>query len=150
LEVSISPEDMAEQAKEVFKKVFPHSFINASVGKLGEPSVLLKIALGTDKSEFSNGIIQNDPMHTVIMIDGWNRDGSTRDKFTVENNSNSGLTVKASPENKMYAFERIKIWRKFSGDKAKVLSGLEKYFVKVKEAIKENLDRLPEYAKDKI
>jgi hypothetical protein len=139
-------EAFAKKVKETYESVFPKSYIGVSVGKLGEPSVLLKIALG-QKGEYTNGIIQNDPMHQVIQIEGWNKDGSRRDSFSASNSS-KGLMVKSSDPK--YAFESIKVWRAFKGDEKKILDGLKKYFEKLKATAKENLDKLPEYVADKV
>jgi hypothetical protein len=143
-------EDVQSAVKEAFLKVFPKSGITVQISKLGEPSLVIRYILASDSKECSNGIIQNDPMFTVIQIDAWNKDGSFKGKYKVENDSNSGFSVKAPPESRM-AFERVKFWRNFTvPSKDKLITNLTKYFDKLKSGIADNLDRLPEYAKDKI
>lgn len=144
-----SPENMVTAIKTSFLKHFPDSFISISATSGSDVIVIMKLALGKNNSEYLNGIVQNDPMHTVISVTGWDKDRKPTSKMRVENSSNYGLMLKA-PAGSWKSYESLKLWRNFTCAPEKVVPTLDKYFAKLKEAVKNNLDRLPEYAKNKI
>jgi hypothetical protein len=75
--ISITNTDMAKLVETAIQKSFPNSFIKVETkGPLGSTDVWVRFALGKDKSEWENGIIQNDPLHMIFRIEGWDDDKS--------------------------------------------------------------------------
>jgi len=128
------------------KKQFPKSFVAARASTNLGSSIHLQFALGKDKSEWSNGIIQNDALFHSWMI-GWNSftEGHfIKDKIEAELSVGGGLKV--NPDEGSYmAFGRVKIgWRKKTASPDKLITYFGNYFKKVKKVLKDNVDRLPD------
>jgi hypothetical protein len=145
--------ELSQDIKDEILKVFPKSFVKSKfTDNLGK-SITVWFALGKDKSEFSNAIIDNDPCYTIVHI-WFNKDNS----MTIENSS-MGFSVRTKPpEGSFYAFDKVKVgWRKSKvkeGDTKKVLSVFKKNFTKMKDALKKVLSDGtaidPELIKSKI
>lgn len=70
IETLLDAQDIAFDLENKLKAVFPNSFVTAKGAKgLGnEFYVALHFALGLDRSEWQNGIIQNDPAYSILFI----------------------------------------------------------------------------------
>lgn len=82
-----------------WNQVFPKSAISCQKACFGENDYYFKGRLGKDKSEFANGIIDNDPLNYM---------------FNVENNTykeyNNSLRIAPTPEEGKYlAYGRSKL-----------------------------------------
>lgn len=126
------------------KKIFPRSFVQIYSGKNLGSSITFRFALGKDKSEWQNGIIQNDPLFHLWMI-GWESfvdDAFTKDKIPAELSVGGSLTI--TPEEGSYMAQgRAKIgWRKKTLPPDKLIKGFSDYFKKVKKVLKDNQDKL--------
>ena len=55
--------------------LFPRSYINVRFTKNILPSIVVSFAIGKDNTEWSNGIINNDPFHQIFHIFGFNKNG---------------------------------------------------------------------------
>ena len=96
----IENEQFIEQVKRVFIKHFPDSYINFRKLVLGG-GMSVTIALGKDKTEWTNGIFNNDPMCN---------------HFFIHDNENGGYSLEASlsigslnPKEKYYAMSSEKV-----------------------------------------
>jgi hypothetical protein len=143
---SMTAKELATEMEKTVLKVFPKSYARASYQlNLGE-SISLTFALAKDKSELGNGIIHNDPAHTIFMIqDGLGRDNDIVGKLIIERILGSGFSVKPS-EGSYMAMERHKVgFRKTTGDSKKILASLKKYFEKLKVELKANESNIYNY-----
>lgn len=125
------------------KNLFPNSAVKVSGGSgIGSDSIFITFTIGKDKSEWSNGISQNDPMYHSIIIHGIvGPDGNINDGKFQTDAGIARLSVK--PEEGSYmAFDNIKTgWRKFSLPADKIPARLDKYFKNLKKLAKDNIDR---------
>lgn len=96
----IENEQFIEQVKQVFHKHFTDSFINFRKLALGG-GMSVTIALGKDKTEWTNGIFNNDPMCNHIFIHEDKNGG-----FTLEASLSIGSLV---PKEKYYAMSSEKV-----------------------------------------
>jgi hypothetical protein len=151
----VSAEDFVTQIEDVIKKIFPKSFVQVRYStSLGHKSIFIQFALGKDKSEWANGIIQNDPLHHQIWIYGIKDDGTLMDKVKMEAHSGGRLILKENDESG-FRSKVVKIgFRSMTGTPEKILKGIGNYFTKAKKVFKEYQDRLrdlPEdFPKDKV
>ena len=133
-EVSVT-DFVSSVAKEI-KKIFPKSFVQVTASRLGS-GIIIRFAIGKDKSEWANGIIQNDPLHTIFFIDGFDKDSNTTDKMELSGERSDILSLHTVDGN------RIKIpFRKVKGNSIKMLAGVKKQFTKIKDVVKSNLNNL--------
>lgn len=126
----------ADEVRKLYRKYFPKSFIEVDYRTSLSPHITARIALGKDKTEWSNGIVHNDPMHTIFMIEFEGSSALVGDGgMKVERISGGGLLGTN--------YERIKVpFRKTSGDRKQILTTLERYFDRLKDAVKANADNL--------
>jgi hypothetical protein len=126
------------------KKIFPKSYIEVRASTNLGASISLRFALGKDKSEWQNGIIQNDPLFHAFMI-GWNSftEGHfIKDKIEAELSVGGGLKVDPAAGSHM-AYDRVKIgWRKKTAPPDKMVKAIGDYFKKVKQVLMSNKDRI--------
>jgi hypothetical protein len=132
------------------RKIFPKSFVQIYASTNLGASITFKFALGKDKSEWANGIIQNDPLFHTWMI-GWN--SFTEGHFIkdkIEADLSVGGSLKIKPEEGSYlAFGRVKIgWRKKTATPDKIIQHFENYFKKMQQVLKSNKDKLPDEDKN--
>ena len=142
-----SPEDMATQIEKMIKGYFPKSFANVkAVSNLGK-SINITSALGSGKSEWANGIFQNDPAITSIMIHRPSNDENFMDEKMQAEGLQTSLTI--SPTKQYMAYGSLKTgWRKKSGNPEVIFKHVENHFKKLKSTIKDNLDKMtPEHRK---
>lgn len=137
---------MGDEIKKLFHKHFPHSYFDIDAEK---ESLTVKFALGKDKTEWSHGYVENDPMYNIVYIDGF-VDGVAKDTLKTENLKKGWLFV-APKDTNNHGREKIVTWRaNFSASPEKTISNLDKFFIKLHDTVKQNLDRLPPLAKSKI
>lgn len=146
-EISGNAYDLAAEIEKTIRKHFPNSFISVYFNSNIHPSISIRFTIGKDKSEWANGIIQNDPLWQVLMISsGINRNGDIVGKLSLERISGGSFAIKPEPGSHL-AFGRHKVpFRKVSGDSRKIISGVDKYFSKVKSELKKSIDKF--YDKD--
>lgn len=140
-------DEFVKKLEATVKKIFPKSFIQVYASTNLGSSITFKFALGKDKSEWNNGIIQNDPLFHVWMI-GWNSftDGHfIKDKIEAELSVGGSLAVR--PEEGSYMAQgRAKIgWRKKTAPPDKIIQHFDGYFKKMKKVLKDNKDNLLDY-----
>jgi hypothetical protein len=132
---------LSEKIEDVFYKHFPKSFIISEFKSNIYPSIWIQIALGAGKSEFNNGIINNDPIYTTISIDGMEKDGSINRPLKMESSMKFGVMIKS--EDPMYVFQTIKVpFRKTTGTPEKILVALDRAFSRLYDAVKANADKV--------
>lgn len=120
-----------------FYKNFPKSVCVAVVSNSLGTCLYVKFTLGSGAEEFTNKIIQNDPMYQVITVDGLTRDGGYSDKLEIS--GGSGIDVKHP--NPAYYCTRVKVFRKSTVDSPeKVAKKLNDYFAKLKDVVVERAD----------
>ncbi len=135
-----SPADeLAKEIENIIKKHFPNSLTFAKFSNNLYPSIRLTFALGKDKSQWSNGIIHNDPAHHVFIIEGFDKEGNLGEKIAIEGHIGSGVYTKPNASGKVTI-----PFRKKTGKPELVKKHIDAYFAKLKEAAKQ-ID--PEYVK---
>ena len=145
-----APTIMAEEIKQSFLKIFPHSHFgyvaDTKPRQSYSNSLIFEIALGKDKTEFPNGYVENDPMGTKFIIRGFNDDDTPSGKIEVKNLTNYGIYTKPAPDSHL-ALGKVKVWNgAFTVPADKVVPRLTKYFLALKDAVKANIDNFPNYA----
>lgn len=139
-------DDFVLQLDSAIRKIFPKSYIevrkSTSLGK----SISVRFTLGKDKSEWTNGIIQNDVLFSSWMV-GWNSfdDEGNFIKDKIEADISTGGSLKIVPgEGSRMAFDRAKIgWRKKTASPDKIIQHFANYFKKAKKVLKDNKDKIP-------
>lgn len=127
-----------EKIKIYFYSAFPDSYISISKPAISKDGLNVSIALGKDKSEFQNGIIQNDPIHTHFFIHENEGEYSLEAKISISS---------LKPDNSYMAMSSQKIRTrklKFTNEQknlAKAAKKLDEYFYKIKDALTENADK---------
>ena len=125
--------------EDAYHRYLPNSYIRARFNSnLGE-SISITTMLAASTDECSNHICQNDPIYGTFFIHGL-KDGKLPATFTVEGGYGGTLYVK-DPTGHL-AYNRIRIYRKVSGDAARVLAGMTKFFEKLAATIKTNIDNI--------
>lgn len=139
----ITVESFLKEMETAIKKSFPNSYININASTNLGSSIHLTFALGKDRSEWENGIIENDVLFHRFMI-GYNSftEGTfIKDKIEAEAIVGGSLTVE--PPNSMYALGRVKTgWRKKTATPEKMVKAFENYFKKVKQVLKDNVKNM--------
>ena len=139
-------QEIIDVVNKTWKKAFPKSFVSATKGVLsGDGFAIATFTLGKDKSEWENGISENDPLSLTMVFE--NKSGEIITEF-------SANSLSISPDNPYMAFGRKKInVRKF---RTKDLKALEKKltmaFGRVKDTVKDALakDEFSVYREDRI
>jgi hypothetical protein len=119
---------LATEIENTIKKYFPESFVRAKFGTDISPSIAIKFAIGKDKSEWSNGIIHNDPAHTSILVWGFDKDGNQKSDLTMSSGTAGYSNWKTKTKDRCG-------WRdiKKGGTATKVLKALDNHFSKLKD-----------------
>lgn len=135
-------DDLTKEVKKTFEKYFPDSFIRVSYSSSFSKSISIRFALGKDNSEFNNKIIENDPMYSLAFIwfDSKSVDeaGNIVGPMVLESSVGKGLAWNG-PD----GFNRIKVpFRKTTGDVDKIMKALNRYFGRLKDAVKANADSI--------
>ena len=138
-------EKLASDIKKAFKKHFPKSLMFAEYKSgISGHVINIRYTLGSGKSEYNNGIWQNDPIASSLFIYGFDRKGSgvqVDPKLVAE--MVMGGTVSVNATESHYAFGSVKVWRKISSKSPNdMLKSLDKYFAKLKQTVKDNADNM--------
>ena len=73
----MTQQEIAEFIQTELSKLFPDSGVQVAVRKLiGDPTIVVQYSAGRDRSEWINGIIENDRGYSVFLLQV-NKDGST-------------------------------------------------------------------------
>lgn len=131
--------DFAKELENSVKSVFPDSYVQVRPSK---DSVTLFFRLGKDKTEWKNGIEENDvAIHNIHYF--IQRDNT----FSAESNYGS-ISVKP-PVGSHYAYGRVRTgWRNFKADQANCVRKTTDYFKKLKNIIKDNISNMVDYDAD--
>jgi hypothetical protein len=145
-----TPDELAQALEDTVKKIFPKSFVLADFTTRLGASITLRFLLGKDKSEWSNGIPENDPLKQSLSIwlDKTPATDSLPEKVTIENHGGS-MTIKPQ-EGSRNAYDRIKLpWRKKTDTPEKIVAHVKTYFERVMKIYKDNKDQVPGPAANK-
>ena len=66
--------DFASTLENKIRKIFPKSGVKVEYSTNLYASITVHFTLGKDRSEYQSGIVHNDPVHTMITIDGDKKD----------------------------------------------------------------------------
>lgn len=133
----LSNKEFAKSVEAEFRSRFPNSFIEVSTeGALGSKDVTVWFAFGKDRSEWINGIIDNDPLRVIIDFGHFdNKDGLlVGDKVKV-NMLRGRTTVDFDNEDpdRPHLLRSIDHgWKNFTAKPATVLSKLGAYLDRIK------------------
>lgn len=140
-EEEFTPEQVKEHAQDISNKIiaiwkglFPTAGATArgsSLNGRGKPqTTFINLTLGREKSEFVNGIIENDPLKLRISIDTHPK----IEKIAIEYDRDS---VNITPENKYMAFgnHRFKLRKQMAKDEKSLLAKVKKDLTKVKSEL---------------
>ncbi len=113
-------------------KVLPKSKLVLFKGGLSSSYMIFTGTLGNTKTEYQNGISQNDPLHLSFNVD------ISKTPLTIEWSNNS---LSINPDNKYHAFSSKKLKMRKTKTKSLVdfASKMEKAFIKVREEVKKSL-----------
>jgi hypothetical protein len=144
-DVSMTANELAEKIKLAIKEVFPNSYVVSKFSTSFYPSIHVKFTLGKDQTEWSNGIIDNDPMIHDFTIDAegreLNSDGTLPEKVTID--THRGGSISTAPTEKYMAYGRLKLgFRKKTDSPEKIVDYIKKYFSRAKEIIKQNIEKM--------
>lgn len=143
-ESTLTPQDFCDQFTVLFKKLFPHSAVGAKVTKNLGTSIYISFTLGKDKSEYSNGILQNDPMLHGIWVYGLTPEGDAFKSIVELSPSQGGLAVKYRPDPKdrfPMSMTHLKTGlRKKSGTAEDCLKALLQWLPKLRDLVRANAD----------
>jgi hypothetical protein len=126
----VTGNELADQITATIKKHFPNSGVNVKFSSGIANSITGHFAIGKDKSEWANGIIHNDPAHTIFHVYGFDKDG----------NQKGGLELTGS----IYGYNNYSTkvkdkagWRniKSGGSASTVIKALDKYFSNLKSVV---------------
>ena len=140
-------EPFAKKIESTIKSIFPKSHVEVLIkSPLGDFEIYITFAIG-NKSDWNNGLVQNDPMYLQINIDGFNDNGSIPSKLYYQVFTGGSLHVKpdeSEPRHLRKAYGSVKVIKraKAYGPANKVLQKLEKDFKDIKTAIKSNLNNM--------
>jgi hypothetical protein len=141
----ISAVDFMAKIDSTIKSIFPDSYIVVNSRALGGDSIMIKFALGKDRSEWENEIIENDPIYNIYwMHDSIDKTtGNMKPTFAIESNMTS-ISLKNFAG-------RIKTgWMKKTGTPEKILEHIKKHFTKIKDLAKQNKDKLEPIIQHKL
>jgi|GEM_PF-1998746 len=133
--------ETANLIEKSYRKYFPKGMFYSKKLALGGSGFSFTIGLIGDKKDLPNGIEHNDPMRHVFMVNS--RDG------VFEVTSPSGNLSVNPPEKSFMAMGSVKTkFRKLKGDEKKIVAGMDRFFSKLKNTVKDNKDNI--YGADKI
>jgi len=138
--------DLASMLQKEILHIFPHSGVIAKFSANLYPSITVWFMLAKDRSETSNGIVQNDIAYQTLSIHGRgseiDKEGTLPNVLTIENNSNA-FTVK--PTVAYMAYSHITVpFRKTSGSPEKIIEYTKKYFMLFKKMLQDHRSDIPE------
>jgi hypothetical protein len=135
--------DLVTEIESTIKKICPDSYLSVKFSNSLYPNITIVFAMGKDKTEWSNGIIHNDPCHTILSVDGMSKDGEFKDTLTTERILGGGVY------DSEYGSHKIPFRKKTvkSEQYQKIIDVISDYFKKVKTTYNE---LYPESKKSKI
>jgi hypothetical protein len=141
---------MAEDIGKILKKEFPKSYVSVEFDTHFVPDITVRIMLGKDRSEWANGIWQNDRLGHTSIITGFDDDGNfTGDKVDVRLVSGGHWTIDEAPQH--MAFGRLKIgWRNFKAKPDQVAKKYAEFAKKTKKIALDNLDKFKPEIQDML
>ena len=134
-----------EAVKEKWNKHFPNSLCICNFENSLYHSISIKCLIAGDKSEFANGIMQNDMLHVSFSID------TDKGEFDKEITANSELLPNlvltcwhrnylTVPTDKFLCYSSKQLpFRKTKGDAEKILFTLDKFFAMVHNELQQDL-----------
>jgi hypothetical protein len=125
---------MVENIKETITNIFPNSYVHVKYDTNICPSIVVRFALGKDKSEWKNGIIENDNGYTIICIFDFDKEGNIPDTGLTMNSNVHGYRKDLG---KLGYTHRKCGWRnaKKGISPYKMLKSIEKYFLTMQESL---------------
>jgi hypothetical protein len=137
-EGELTQDDFLVNTEKDFKKEFPNGFFHGiKQNDFGKDYITISLGLIGDKNDVANGIRNNDPMNTTIIIH-CNDDCSNNEMKSLI----SGLYVKPE-EGSFLAMKHIKTGlRKTKGDLNKLQKSLKNYYAKMKKTVKNNKENI--------
>lgn len=140
-EAEQNAQTMEKDIEKIIKKYFPKSYVDVYFSKNLLPHITIVFAIG-QKKDWSNGIFENDPMSTKMMITGGFNDDGTLSGDPMEFEKIMGKLYLKSTD-KFYAYDSVKLpVRKKKGDYNSILKAVDSSFAKMKQLVKSNLDKL--------
>lgn len=135
----MSVEEIVAKIKQVIEKHFSDSLIQVKFSTDILPSIDIGFTLGKNKSEYSNGIHNNDPLHHSFSIYGFEKNGDYKTLSLEDVIKN--FTIKPE-EGSYYAYGRVKTpFRKLkTDDPNKIIKAIDIYFSKLAKLVKDNED----------
>lgn len=139
-------DEYVSELESVIKKHFPKSYVRVEYTNNISPSITITFAVGR-KSDWTNGIFQNDPVSDRIFITGFNKDNTLKDNQTLSNKY-AGSYVIAPEEGSYMAYRKVKgLLRKATGSPEKIVKAVDSYYGKLKASMKSNIDKFsPEHS----
>jgi hypothetical protein len=108
-----------------FKKQFPNSYIETWHSKRFSETYNIHFSLGKDKTEYSHGIFENDPMAHKLLV-------------FFQDNENKPLSLESGGGLSDKNYKTLTRIRKKQGTEEQILKHLDKYFIELKRLVIEN------------
>ncbi|WP_298751858.1 hypothetical protein [uncultured Arcobacter sp.] len=128
------PDAYMAEIEKIGYKYFPKSKVSLSTGTLGSSDVYVRLLLGKDKTEWANGIFNNDPMslHFAVRL--------TSKGYVIEFLANS---MYITPTDKHLAFGRkkINVRKSTSKDSKALMKNIDKVFKVAKDTVKDAISK---------
>lgn len=120
--------EMADALEKAVRKHFPKSFLSVKIrGVLGGSDPVLQFTLGKGKADWPNGIINNDPIHTMIFFNGFNREGMLlKGKVQADMSQGDTFRINGQPQVKFK-------WRNATATPESIVKKVDQYFGKIKK-----------------
>ena len=133
-------QEFVPMIEKTIKKHFPKSFIAVSFKNHLTSHIGITFTVGS-KSDWSNGIWQNDISATSMIIFNFEESGDIKNKLQLDPNMAGSFLVKPD-EGSYMAYGRVKVpIRKKTGTPEQILKSIDKYFSDLKKALKANKDK---------
>jgi len=139
-EAGSDSDKLASDIESAITSIFPDSYVSVRYGNNIAPAITIAFALGKNRLEWSNGIIHNDPAHTLFLIYGMEKDGSIK-KPLEPKYSMGGITVKSTNPYMVYGTVKVP-FRQTKGDANAMLKLIKTYFERLKKLLQENRDKM--------
>jgi hypothetical protein len=135
--------ELALKIEATIKEIFPNSHVNAKFSSNIMNSITIWFTLGKDKSEYANGIAQNDPLWQILHVENMSKEGVLEPKLKIISTIAGRLSLKN--------YTRVKTgWRNYQGSPEQIIEHIRKYFTNVKQVLIANKDNIDVIVKDKV
>lgn len=128
-------EEIIEGIEKRFRQYFPRSLFMGRFSTNIMASVEIQIALVESKRQATSNIIENDPMYSIFLIRGYDKEGNENGNIDVERIQGRGVRTKDMNEGKVP-------FRKTKGNQDRVLKAFDRYFKRLHEAVRQNVGYL--------